>query len=70
MKKLIPENKSVVILSKIKKIIRCNIVKTVNSFLDSGDWILIDVERSHKRPMYVLGMFKETEENQSNSKKF
>ena len=46
-------------LHKVKRIVRCNILKTVNSFLESGDWILIGIEQFRGRCTYLLGLISE-----------
>ncbi len=54
-----PRN-DVEILSRVKQVVYCNLQDTINSFLASGDWILIGIYKGRStNPMCVLGRIRE-----------
>ena len=51
-----PSNKSVEILSTVKQVVEIELLEVVNNFLESGDWIIIDICRGkYAKRVYALG---------------
>ncbi len=47
---------SVETLSRVKQVLTCDLEATVNSFLATGDWILMHVYHTRRgTAMYVIG---------------